>query len=47
MKKIVKKVSRWFDLNLGWLFINGNKTEQWDNYISKKYNIKQDTKLPF
>jgi len=35
--KIFKKIGRWFDLNLGWLFINGNKTEQYRKFLKEKY----------
>lgn len=35
-----KKLEKWFDLNLGWLFVNGNKQEQWSQYIKDKYETK-------
>jgi hypothetical protein len=47
MKKIINKINKWFELNLGFIFVNPNKTEHWNEYISKKYNIKQDNNLPF
>jgi hypothetical protein len=32
-----KKLNKWFDLNLGWFFVNGNKQADWFNYLQKKY----------
>tara|TARA_B100001094_G_scaffold14831_1_gene12873 strand:+ start:377 stop:493 length:117 start_codon:yes stop_codon:yes gene_type:complete len=37
MKNILKKVERWFDLNVGWFFVNGMKQEEWLDYIQQKY----------
>ena len=34
---ILKKIERWFDLNLGWFFINGRKQEKWQQYLKGKY----------
>ena len=34
---MLKKLNRWFELNLGWFFINGRKKEQWNEYIKNKY----------
>ena len=40
MEKI-KKVSylfiRWFDLNLGWFFINGRKIDSYNKKLKEKY----------
>lgn len=33
-------MSKWFEINLGWLFINGRKQQQWNEYLKKKYKIK-------
>ena len=38
MKKILSKLEKWFELNLGWLFTNGNKQEQYCDYLNEKYN---------
>ena len=35
---MIKKLNRWFELNLGWFFIGGRKQEQWNEYLRKKYN---------
>lgn len=35
--KIFKKLEKWFDLNLGWIFVNGRKREWWDNQLKSKY----------
>ena len=37
MKKILYKLERWFDLNLGWFFVNGYKQDEWAAYLKKKY----------
>jgi len=34
---MIKKIKRWFDLNLGWIFVNGRKREWWENYLKEKY----------
>ena len=31
---------KWFEINLGWFFINGMKQEEWMNYLKEKYNLK-------
>ena len=28
---------KWFEVNLGWFFINGRKQEQWNEYLKQKY----------
>ena len=30
-------MSKWFEINLGWFFINGMKQEQWNKYLKQKY----------
>ena len=30
-------MSKWFEINLGWFFINGRKQEQWNEYLKQKY----------
>ena len=34
---MLKRLNRWFELNLGWFFINGRKQEQWNEYLKNKY----------
>jgi hypothetical protein len=34
---MIKKLNKWFELNLGWFFINGRKQEQWNEYLKNKY----------
>jgi hypothetical protein len=29
---------KWFDLNCGWFFCNGNNRDCWENYLRKKYD---------
>jgi hypothetical protein len=28
---------KWFEINLGWFFVNGRKQEQWNIYLKEKY----------
>lgn len=28
---------KWFEINLGWFFVNGRKQEQWNKYLKVKY----------
>lgn len=28
---------KWFEINLGWFFVNGRKQEQWNKYLKEKY----------
>ena len=37
MKTLLRKIERWFDLNLGWFFINGMKQDEWYAYLQEKY----------
>lgn len=34
----MKTFIKWFELNLGWFFINGRKQNDWAEYLRKKYN---------
>jgi|TARA_R110002012_G_scaffold5109_1_gene23234 hypothetical protein len=36
LKIIMRKLNDWFEINLGWLFVNGRKQEQWTEYINTK-----------
>ena len=33
-------MKKWFEINLGWFFINGVKQQQWCEYLKKKYKLK-------
>ena len=33
----MKKIIKWFEINMGWFFVNGRKQEQWENYLKDKY----------
>ena len=37
MKNILYTLRKWFDLNLGWFFINGRKQEEWFEYLQNRY----------
>ena len=28
---------KWFEINLGWFFINGRKQGEWNEYLKQKY----------
>ncbi len=30
-------MTKWFEINLGWFFINGMKQEEWNEYLKQKY----------
>ena len=32
-----RKLIKWFEINLGWFFINGRKQAAWAEYLRKKY----------
>jgi hypothetical protein len=34
---MLNKINRWFELNLGWFFINGRKQDAWRRYLKDKY----------
>lgn len=33
-----KSFIKWFEVNWGWVFVNGRKRNEWGEYIRKKYN---------
>jgi thymidine kinase len=33
----LKRLQKWFDLNVGWFFVNGRKQEAWFEYLKNKY----------
>ena len=35
--RIFKRFEKWFDLNLGWFFVNGYKQEAWSEHLKNKY----------
>ena len=39
---MLKKLEKWFDLNLAWFFTNGNKQEQLCNNLKEKYQEKEN-----
>ena len=36
-QELVNKFIKWFELNLGWFFVNGRKQSDWAAYLRKKY----------
>ena len=37
MKKFFNKFNQWFEIYLGWFFVNGMKETQWFEKLRKKY----------
>lgn len=33
-----KSFNKWFEVNWGWIFVNGRKRNEWAEYIRNKYN---------
>jgi hypothetical protein len=33
----MKKFIKWFELNIGWFFVNGFKRDEWRDYLKEKY----------
>lgn len=34
---MLRSIIKWIDLNLGWIFINGRKTDWWEQQLRDKY----------
>ena len=34
---LFRKFEKWFDLNLGWFFVNGRKMDSWNKKINEKH----------
>lgn len=37
MEMLYKRFVKWFELNWGWFFINGRKTDAWARHLREKY----------
>jgi hypothetical protein len=37
LRNMLYNFKKWFDLNLGWFFINGRKQDQWAKHLRDKY----------
>ena len=37
MKKLLYEINKWFELYVGWFFVNGRKVEQYNEYLQEKY----------
>jgi hypothetical protein len=37
IRNILYSFNKWFEINLGWFFINGRKQEEWVKYLKEKY----------
>lgn len=35
----MKNIIKFFEIHLGWIFVNGNKTEKWNKYLNEKYGV--------
>lgn len=38
MKKLFTKLEKWFEIKIGWFFVNGNNQERYAKYLNQKYN---------
>ena len=34
--KTIKKIEKWFDLNVSWFFVNGRKIDEYSNRLEEK-----------
>ncbi len=34
---MLQKFKKWFEITIGWFFINGRKQKEWSNYLKEKY----------
>ena len=41
LSKMWYRLNRWFEMNLGWFFVNGRKQAAWAEYLRKKYGNEQ------
>lgn len=37
INNIYRRIEKWFDLNIGWFFVNPNKQDRWIKYLNEKY----------
>ena len=37
IKITLQKLKKWFDLRLGWVFVNGRNQEAWIKHLKDKY----------
>jgi len=37
VRNMLYSFKKWFEINLGWFFINGRKQDQWGKYLREKY----------
>ena len=42
MNIILKEMVKFFEINIGWFFVNGRKADYWAQYINEKYFHKKD-----
>lgn len=33
----MKSLIKWFEMNWGWMFVNGRRQSEWAEYLRKKY----------
>lgn len=38
----MKRLVKWFELNLGWLFVNGRKQDKYVEHLRKKYGKEEN-----
>jgi hypothetical protein len=38
----MKRLVKWYELNFGWLFVNGRKQVEWVEHLRKKYGKEEN-----
>jgi hypothetical protein len=36
--KLLYRFNKWFEIHLGWFFVNPHKQDRWYKYLNNKYN---------
>lgn len=39
-----RKINKWFEMNIGWVFVNGRKRDRWGEYLREKYRNEKNVK---
>ena len=39
-----RKITKWLEMNLGWIFVNGRKRDWWGEYLRGKYGNEKNVK---
>lgn len=39
IKKILSSINKFYEINIGFLFVNGQKQSEYDTYLKNKYKL--------